>query len=359
MIEILCSGVSLGHYVPGLLVRDRLLALGVAARVRVFEQLLEGARRDRIEETRRAYRASLRVATTAQRLAGALTPAAEPAAADALLEEWSAARPHLLVVSGYWLPLVRRWVAGAPAERRARVELFHVDTTESPGWRAQAIAGGELARSWWCDAAAAGDGDPAACLRFQIPAEPPAAAREPRVLVHGGGWGIGDYRDAVAALVDAGLGVDLVAYEEADLAALRPGVRGVLLDPAWRPWAGDHADYPPLAVVGAPAAEVPPGGHRLLSFVARALAVVSKPGGATLIDSLAAATPIAFVTAFGAHEAANAALWCRLGGGVAFAAWRAQGFDRAVVERGRQALAALRARTPSYPDALARRLGAA
>jgi hypothetical protein len=349
MIEILCSGVSLGHYIPGLLLRDRLRALGVMARVRVFEQLLDDQRRERIEQTRRSYHASFRVATTAQRLAAALTPPAEPALADVLLDEWSARKPYLVVMSGYWISIVRRWLAQDPS-RRELVEIFHVDVTESPGWRAQALTEHEVTRTWWCD----GRG-PTSTLHSMLPLDAPEVARESRVVVHGGGWGIGDYRDAIASLLDAGLGVDLVAYEEPELDMLRSGVRGLLMSPTWKPWLDDEPDYPPLTVVGEPAIDFVDRGHRLLHFIARALAIISKPGGATLVESLGAATPIAFATPFGAHEAINADVWCRLGGGIPLGDWRARGFDRDAVQRCRDALVEMRARTPMYPDALARR----
>lgn len=352
MIEILCSGVSLGHYIPGLLIRDRLHALGVPARVRVFEKLLDEPRRERIERTRRSYHASFRVATTAQRLAGALTPPAETDLAEAVLDDWSARLPYLVVLSGYWVPVVRRWMAGA-ALRRDRVEVFHVDLTESPGWRAQEIGESEFVRSWWCDGRQALPDAP----QYVIPMDAPEVSREARVVVHGGGWGIGDYRDAIASLLDAGLGVDLVAYDEKDLEALHPTVRGLLMDQSWKPWLDDEPGYPPLSVVSGPATDAPDRGHRLLTFISRALSIISKPGGATLVESLGTATPIAFAAAFGAHEARNAEVWCRFGAGIPVSDWRNHAYNRDAIERCRAVLIAMRAQSTSYPDALAHRIG--
>ena len=54
MIEILCSGVSLGVYVPGLLIRERLRALGIPARVVVYESFLSPERQARIGAAKRA-----------------------------------------------------------------------------------------------------------------------------------------------------------------------------------------------------------------------------------------------------------------------------------------------------------------
>jgi UDP-N-acetylglucosamine:LPS N-acetylglucosamine transferase len=66
--------------------------------------------------------------------------------------------------------------------------------------------------------------------------------------------------------------------------------------------------------------------------VREAMAVVSKPGGGTLLDSLAAATPIVLLTPWGEPEAKNGALWEELGFGIDFQRWRETGFDHRVLE---------------------------
>jgi hypothetical protein len=350
MIEILCSGVSLGHYLPGLLVRDRLRALGVRCTVRVYERYLEESRRLAIPATRHAYHTNIRIAKTAQRLARTLAPALDRSRVTKLLEAWADEHSRLIIISGYWVPLVRSWLADR-ADRERIVEILHVDSSESPVWRAvhQGIAG--LRRSWLCSAESSE-------LIARLPVACRAAAtRGRRVVVHGGGWGIGDYRDVVDRLLDAGYGVDLVAYEEADISRTHPGLRYLLIDPTWQPLSDDREPgYPPLRVIGdlAPATS----DHHLFSYIRNATAIVSKPGGATLIDSLEAATPIAFVAPFGDHEGRNRDLWVGLGCGVPFDAWQAEAFSDASMAARAETLRALRERTPSYPDELIRRIGA-
>ena len=73
------------------------------------------------------------------------------------------------------------------------------------------------------------------------------------------------------------------------------------------------------------------GGARLR----RAVAMICKTGGGTLLDSLWSATPIITLEPFGAHEAVNAELWRRLGFGTTFAAWRDGGFRLRVFSRSR------------------------
>src|SRR4051794_2498819 len=112
MFDVLCSGVSLGHYVPGLLIRDQLRRLGYEARVLVYETLLDDARIERIERTKQMYHTNFAFARTAQRMAKQLAPETQDSRAVEQLDRWASSPPHrLIVLSAYWLPLLKRAVA--------------------------------------------------------------------------------------------------------------------------------------------------------------------------------------------------------------------------------------------------------
>jgi hypothetical protein len=349
VIEILVSGVSLGVYVPGLLVRERLRALGVAARVVVYESFIAPERQARIDAAKRAYHERLAFALAGQRLARQLSPEPDEELLGPLLARWESAPPSALVaLSGYWVPIVARW-AGDNPQRAAAVDLLHMDCALPPSWRTFGSAG---LRDVWLFSAEERR------VRFRLPVsggDVPFGERGRRVVVHGGGWGIGDYPAAVPDLVAHGYEVDLAAYypEELQPAA---GVRHLFLDPAWKPWLpGEDGEpgFPPIREV--PAA---PGGdrHPLFDQIASAAAVVSKPGGATLVDSFEAATPIVFLPPYGEHEQRNAELWQALGFGLPFETWRDTGFARDPLETLHRNLREARRHTPSYPDELAARL---
>jgi UDP-N-acetylglucosamine:LPS N-acetylglucosamine transferase len=68
------------------------------------------------------------------------------------------------------------------------------------------------------------------------------------------------------------------------------------------------------------------------AHVRGAKAVISKPGGGTLLDSLAAATPVVLLAPWGTPEASNGALWEALGFGIEFERWRETEFDDRVLE---------------------------
>ena len=346
MIEILCSGVSLGVYVPGLLIRERLRALGVPARVVVYESFLSPERQARVGAAKRAYHERYAFALIGQRLARQLSPEPEEELLAPLLARWEREPPTALVaLSGYWVPVVARWAAGNP-QRAAAVDLLHMDSSLAPSWRSFGNAG---LRDVWLFSEEEGR------VLSYLPVsggDAPFAGRPDRVVVHGGGWGIGDYPAVVPDLVAHGYEVDLAAYfpEEVRAAA---GVLPLLLDPDWQPWVagedGEHG-FPPAG-----GASPVLGRHPLFDRIAGAVAVVSKPGGATLADSFAAATPAVFLPPYGEHEKRNAELWERMGFGLSFEAWRDMGFAREPLEALHRNLWEARLRAPAYPDALVAR----
>jgi hypothetical protein len=352
VIEILCSGVALGTYVPGLLVRERLRALGTSARIVVYESFIAPERQERIDAAKRAYHERLAFAMAGQRLARQLSPEPHEELLGPLLARWESAPPWALVVlSGYWVPVVARWAGGDPV-RAASVDLLHLDSTAAPSWRTFGSAG---FRDVWLFSAEERR------VRAHLPVaggDVPFDERGDRVVVHGGGWGIGEYEATVPDLAAHGYEVDLCAYFHEDLRPME-GVRHLLLDPAWKPWIpgeeGEHV-FPPNREIEATAG--PPEStsgerHPLFDRIARAVAVVSKPGGATLVDSFAAATPIVFLPPYGEHERRNAELWEELGFGLPLEAWRRAGFAREPLQALHDNLREARRHTPSYPDELA------
>jgi hypothetical protein len=131
-----------------------------------------------------------------------------------------------------------------------------------------------------------------------------------------------------------------------------------MLDPAWRTWDGvatGEPEFPPMREVrGGEVVRALAGGdhHAMHDVIRGAKAIVSKPGGCTLIDSLAAATPIVLLEPYGDAEHRNGQLWERLGYGIRWDAWRDTGFDDAVLARLHANIVA-RVPGPIYPDAWA------
>jgi hypothetical protein len=265
----------------------------------------------------------------------------------------------LVVLSGFWLPTARWYAAQRPG---VRIHACHVDSVASPSFTSAAssdtAADGARAgcRDVWLLEERAGG------IARTIPvsrAEPVRwAEREPRFLVHGGGWGMGTYAARARELADCGMALDVIAYERGDIpgtGARTPAAdcRYFMIDPGWHPWQDDG--FPPFGPVRADGTadyRRSIAHHDSFHLARRATALISKPGGGTLMDSLSAATPVVLLEPFGAHEAHNARLWERLGFGISYTAWQQSGRSRALLEDMHQRLLGARARATSYPDFL-------
>jgi len=241
-----------------------------------------------------------------------------------------------VVFSGFWLPIL--------AGYDCAIDVCHVDSVSSPSFT-KTVTDLDVRHVWLADA-------DAGTIPCSIPVshDPPVAwaDREPRVFLHGGGWGMGTYRDRISELLSHGFQLDVIAYEGRDVTA--EGVRYFMVDPDWHPWLDNG--YPPFGEVGS-SFERSVGHHGSFDVTRRVLATVSKPGGGTLLDSLWSATPAVLLEPFGAHEQRNADLWCALGFGIPFDTWRAAGFDPELLRPLHEAL--LKADVPDYAEELASR----
>jgi hypothetical protein len=356
-IQILTSGASLGVHVPGLILRRRLRERDIDSDIWVLENLLPEQKQASVVKSKWAFHRNFRLALAGQRLAASPLPVLDEAAVRTLLREWKQRSvSHFAVFSGYWLPLLHDYRSGTPWP--VRIDLCRLDAAPMSSFE----HGGP---------APAGSRD--ICLadlaRLTLPWTIPIATSAPvswgdrngRVLAHGGGWGIGTYRARIDEL-PASLGVDVLAYESVDVDHSNANFRFFMMDPEWHPWL--DTDYPPLGQVfpdtGCPIpAEYARGGEYppLFDLTRRALAIISKPGGGTILDSVWSATPIVLLEPFTKSEASNASLWEALGFGISFEKWRATGFATAVLEELHENLVPAARAAPDYVSALADELG--
>ncbi|ONI77169.1 hypothetical protein ALI144C_34370 [Actinosynnema sp. ALI-1.44] len=343
MIEILTSGVALGVHVPGLLLADRLRERGVDVHVSVLERLLPQDTLATTTKMKWAFHRDFRVALAGQRVARDASVAIPAEAQDAALASWRSRDVRKFVVfSGFWLPILDRY-------EHADVDICHVDSVVSPSFR-KVGATPDARAIWLADAENR-------TLPYSIPVsnDPPITwhERDRRLLVHGGGWGMGTYRERAAELRAHGFVLDVIAYEPSDVRE-DDAVRHFMIDPDWHPWLDDG--YPPFGEIkdGEVAFTRGRGHHGSYDLTRAALAAVSKPGGGTMLDSLWSATPSVLLEPFGAHEKRNAELWERLGFGISFDNWRAHGFDVAMLAKAHTALLDARERVTDYAEVLAR-----
>jgi hypothetical protein len=330
VITFLSSGITLGTYVPAKILAARLPRLGARGDVEVFETLLNEGEAHRAHAARAAFRGDFKVALTALRLVRDQVPRLDAERVALLLSRWAEQRrADFVMFSGFWQPILARY--GQTVSWPIQVDVCHLDAAATPSLRLVPPGQAGWDEVWMFDAEA--DRIPRTIVITDD--EPlPWAARDTRLLAHGGGWGLGTYLDRVSEVAAAGFGVDVICHDSTDLARNTPCTRHFLINPDWTPW-GDGG-FPPFGeVAGSGPVKYTrrEDHHDSFELARRAMAMICKTGGGTLLDSLWSATPIIALEPYGAHEAVNAALWQRLGFGMTFTSWLDGGFRIEELER--------------------------
>jgi hypothetical protein len=318
---ILASGMGLGHYIPAVLFRDHLRRAGGSVELYVFESFLDNHTRENIARTVAAYQRNFGMALVGQRLHHKFPNKAVPLT---LPELWRF--DEILVFSGYWCPFLH------PAFAES-THLLHVDSSYSPTWSAFGGAASSLvghgAREVWLTRK-----DGLGC-RITLPglsSSPiPWCQREPTLVLHGGGWALGRLEQAVDILARRGFPVILLLGSRRFLENVVGDVRQIRIADGWQPWAASaEAPFPPLTVqtLAGCRSFITGVEHGAFKLLRNARAVVTKPGGMTLAESLASATPVVFLEALGEHERLNAKQWIEAGFGIGFEEWASLGFSQ-------------------------------
>ena len=354
-VTILCSGFGLGFYIPGLLTRESLSRQGIEVDVEVFESLLAPEKIEMVEKNRQAYHDSFRVAIASQKVPVDSRESLEPETVASLIGRWEREdRRQFICLSGHWVHVLDLYRASKPG-RPIASDLLYLDADLAPSWRQlrrfkPGYANGHREVRLY-------DPETLDVLRFidtNVGPPIPYGERERRLVVHGGGWGIGTFQKRIPDMESAGFDLDVVCYSTSEASEGPGGRRYFMDDPTWRTWhrdqAGNHT-FPPFGEIrrDGPVAFTPQtvcnGLHRKIRG---ALAIVSKPGAGTLIDSFNAATPLVLLEPFGPHEERNAQVWLTSGFGVPYSVWADEGYSTSLLEELHRNLLAKRQGVKDY-----------
>jgi hypothetical protein len=346
--------VALGVYVPALLVDRQLARRGVAAETLVVESLYSPEGLEMLERCRVAYQRQFALALLAHRMLRDLAPAFDESRVERLIERWRAEdRRRFLVWSGLWIPVLHRYRAAARGP--LRIDLCRIDAQASVTFRVH---------QQLCDAMAAESRDVWLwnLERKALDRAVPVTGRAPlrweerneRLVTHGGGWGLGTYRERLPELESRGFALDVVVRDPGEADGGGGSTRYFMVDPEWRAWEEETCRFPPFGALGEASGFRRRGDqHEIFDLIGAARAIVSKPGGGTLIDSLASATPVVLLEPYGYAEEANAAVWEALGLGVRWERWRESGFSAELLAELHGNLLARRRGPIDYPAEVA------
>ncbi|MEH2328375.1 MAG: hypothetical protein V7K37_04605 [Nostoc sp.] len=350
-VTILCSGASLGAYIPALIASRQLSKRGIASDVVVLENILLENKRNNVPETKFAFHRNFSLALMAQKLVKDITPNLDFELTSNLLTTWKhQRRKRFMVFSGFWLPIANRYLQETDCQDIA-IDLCHMDASASTSWKMYDATHSAFRHVWffnWEDK----------CLLYNFCVsddEPiPYNQRSDRFVIHGGGWGVGTYKTKVPELVHKGIKLDVIAYEQQDIENKTEYSRYFLIDPTWKPWEKDAQGYhqfPPFGEVkdnGKIAFQNSQPYPEVYNLIRQSRGIISKPGGGTLIDSLSAATPLVWLAPYGDYENNNGLLWEYLGFGISYEKWADSGYSFDILEKLHLNIRQARASLPTY-----------
>ncbi|MBB5441243.1 hypothetical protein HDC92_004950 [Pedobacter sp. AK017] len=349
LITVLCAGPGLGFYVPGIVVHRQLKSAGLTSAVHVYEGLLMADKQQNIPKAKINFHRNFSFALMGQNLAKDPSPYLDELAVQHLLTQWqSENRTHFIVFSGFWIPVLNRYMELCASQ--LSIELCHIDAANSTSWGLFKTALPEFKHVWFNNWE-----DKSISYYIDISGETIAPyTQRDGYLIHGGGWGMGTYKEKLHGLNDLQFKLKVIAYEHKDLENRNKLSQYYLIDPDWNTWdldaAGAH-QFPPFGLVATDgtlnyhaAGNYP----EVYDLVMQSKAIISKPGAGTLIDSLSSATPLIFLEPFGSYENKNALLWKHFGLGISLQDWLGTGCSTAVLEKSHNRLLEVKGNAKNY-----------
>jgi hypothetical protein len=330
IITILSSGVALGVYVPPLIIHNQLRSKGVDSDFVVLESIYQGEMQSKILNSKFAFHRNFKLAQLGHRMAKTTTSNHDEVKVDALFRQWSVeGRTRFLIFSGFWIPILEEYIQRFRLHHPMDIEVCHIDTSFSPSFKSCNCDLSWLRHTWLMSHV-----DRKINFKIEVSQEPPIPyhLRDDRCVIHGGGWGMGNYKEVIQELEDAHINLDIIAYEDSDIAYKKYPNRYYMIDPDWRSWEkgeeGCHV-FPPFFDISGDSKirQVNNIFHGSYTLVANEKAVISKPGGGTILDSLSSGTPVIFLEPLAEHERHNQLLWSSLGFGITYNEWKSSGFS--------------------------------
>jgi UDP-N-acetylglucosamine:LPS N-acetylglucosamine transferase len=239
------------------------------------------------------------------------------------------------------------------ASHEVDIEICHMDAESAVSWTSYPQQYTVRKHHWFYNWA---NKEIRAFINISQEAVIPFEARESRLIVHGGGWGIGTYKKAYKQLQSLDYQFDVIAYETGDLEDEASNTRYYLLDPHWEAWTKSENQaytFPPLyRVEGGQRLEMAPNGcfSNVYNLIKKNKAIISKPGGATILDALSSATPLVYLDAFGHYESTNAKLLDHFGIGISLTAWESRQYAPEVLQDMHERLLQLQPRLLNLID---------
>lgn len=243
-----------------------------------------------------------------------------------------------MVFSGLWTPIIKEYemLIG----EKITVICMHMDAAISNSWKSCTKEISSWKNMWlfsWENTK----------VNFYFGLEnkypiKPFCEREKQITIHGGGWGMGNYRLKYEELISQKIKMNYIIYFYEEIKQWHESSDCYIIDEKWISWNKIQNEYrfPPMLKLECSEKKFYPVSntqrHGFYNILENSFGVISKPGGGTLLDSLETETPIIFLEPVGSYEKYNAELWIKLGFGYDYETWRCSGFSYKLLEKAHE-----------------------
>lgn len=339
-VVILSSLVGYGAFIPALLLYQQLKAEGRSVQLHAIENYYSEEKKIIFEQTRTAFRKNPKLVKIASGLSAQLENNLSADTGEDLQHRWrEEGCCRFVCFSGLWSALLARI---AESDTRVKIIFCKVDSGFSSAWK---NIDSPLLQHHHTSFFEAQEGK----VRYKISPrglEPhPFHQREEAVLLHGGGWYLDGFNKQVESIAQHYTCRPVQRASDAPHPSLK-NVEPVKENYTWDPLHDSRHffTFPSYSLSAQPNREY----AGLWDLMNRCRAVVSKPGGMTLMDSLVTATPLVMLEPAGRNEEDNGKLWQELGLGIYYSDWEKTGFSANTLEEIHGNLLRKKSETPDF-----------
>jgi hypothetical protein len=347
-IVILSSLVGYGAFIPALLLYSQLESEGRSVRLHVIENYYTDEKKAVFEQTRTAFRKNPKLVRIASGLSAQLENNLSHSGEEELFGRWREEGCYKFICfSGLWSGLLAHF---AEKDGRVKIVFCKVDSGFSSAWK---NIDPSLLQHHHTSFFNAEEGT--ILYKISPPGiEPrPFDQRDKAVLLHGGGW----YLDGFGRQIEAiGRHYTCRPVQRASDPDHSPAeyVEPIRENYTWDPLHNkDHFHTLPSYSLWSQPDRRYAGLWELMNGCK---AIVSKPGGMTLMDSLITATPLVMLEPAGKNEEDNGRLWQQLGLGIYYEDWERENFSGVILEKMHRDLLRKRTEAPDFISCVRQRL---
>ncbi|MBC8757664.1 hypothetical protein H2O64_23550 [Kordia sp. YSTF-M3] len=341
-INIVSSIIGYGVYFPALILFEQLKALGYNVNIYIIERFFDEKATSEFERTKTAFKKDVRLVQIASRIPVKYTEKLSIRKTEALFQEWSNNNStHFLCFSGLWLETLHAYKNQHP---NCTIDACRVDSAVAATWgmlsKHTELITNDL--SFFT----ASENKINYVLNIPEIQPVPYLKRENNVTIHGGGWDLGDFTTTTEQFTN--YHVNLIVNDlNVDFNTKNTTLHAN--KPHWNPLYEDG--FPPFGRMNSDnsitfkANKKHPG---ILNVLAKSNAIVSKPGGMTLMDSLITETPLIFLKSVGKNENSNKKLWETLQLGIPIETWQKSEHQATTLTEMHERIIAIKKETPCF-----------